>query len=67
MFPGEAKKLSIKAKRFDFEHSITKYRIFVTVQKIALPKPYAVKWFSEREAEEQNPSSLIKKVFNFGS
>ena len=50
---------------FHFEHSITKYRIFVKVQKVNKTPSFDVKWLSEREVRAQNPSSLIKKVFEF--
>ena len=79
VFPGEASRKTTNrgvAQRFSsvhkapppfhFEHSITKYRIFVSLlQRVDKTPSFDVKWLSEREVRELNPSSLIKKVFEF--
>ena len=65
LLPGASKKLTGKAKSYDFKHSIMNYQIFISV-KNQLSRPYSnLKWHSRSEIKELNPSSLIKKVLEF--
>ena len=62
VFPGKIKQLKDKPKNYDFEHSITHHKIFVSLQKSKRLNGEKVKWLSSKQIKEQNPSSLIKKV-----
>ena len=65
LLPGLSQKLKHKAKNYDFKHSIMNYQIFITI-KNQLSQPHsALKWYSQSEIKELNPSSLIKKILEF--
>ncbi len=65
IFPGKAKKIKTKIKNYDFIHSITHYKIFITVQNSSKPEQSSLKWFTKSQIEQINPSSLIKKILNY--
>ena len=65
LFPGSSKKLKYKAKTYDFKHSIMNYQIFITVKERFSQTHTQLKWYSQSEIQELNPSSLIKKVLEF--
>lgn len=61
---SSAKKINQKPKTFHFKHGVTKYDIFVTVEKVTRPKASAAegKWVSIHEISQINPTSLAKKI-----
>lgn len=61
---SSAKKLKAKPKNFHFKHGVTKYDIFVTVEKIkASTRPKSNgKWVALSELSQVNPTSLAKKI-----
>ncbi len=64
---SQAKKISKKPKTFHFKHGVTKYDIFVTVEKmtsITLPKASSGKgkWIPLNQISQINPTSLAKKI-----
>lgn len=64
LFPGDAKKLKVKPKNFNFKHGITHHDIFVQLQflKKAPAMKEKIKWVTPEEAQDLNPTSLVKKV-----
>lgn len=70
VFPGEFKKTKLKPKKFDVNHSITKYNIYViidtkpTLQKVlgANTDRKKIKWVARKDLKKINPSSLLQKV-----
>jgi len=65
IFPGEAQRLRVKAKKYDFIHSIMHYQIYVTIQNKKTIHNSDFKWFTPSQIKKINPSSLIKKVLEF--
>lgn len=65
--PHEIEYLSKKPESFDFQHSITHYKIYVKVIKLS-KRPQNCQLYNLDELKKVNPSSLIQKVLkNFGS
>ena len=64
IFPGVIKKLKQKPKSYHFSHSITHYKIYVTVQPKKIIKKASFHWFNSKQITKHNPSSLIKKILN---
>ena len=62
VFPGTLQKIPRPPKTKDFCHSITHYKIYVSVETKALPPSSRFIWIPEREIPRQNPSSLIRKI-----
>lgn len=66
VFPGRLEQIKSKPKKYDFQHSITHYQIFVTICKTnpieKNNKDFC--WLTKKQMEGQNPSSLLKKVFS---
>ena len=65
LLPGSSKKLNHKAKKYDFIHSIMNFQIFVSIKNQTSQRRYNLKWHSQSEIKELNPSSLIKKILEF--
>ena len=63
ILPGRGQKIKSPLKDFDFSHSITHYKIFVRASRPFQPPAGPFKWLFFNEIQKQNPSSLIKKVF----
>ena len=66
VFPGALYKTPFPPKNSDFCHSITRYKIYVSVKpsvkmKSAPPASRLI-WIPEPEIPRQNPSSLIRKI-----
>ena len=60
---NQAKKTSHPELHYDFTHSIMNYKIFVQIKnKKTKSKPNHSKWFSTKDIQSLNPSSLIKKI-----
>lgn len=64
VLPGEAAQVKQPPKNKDFCHSITHYKIYVTVQKSGRPPGGKLFWISEKDIARKNPSSLIQKILN---
>ena len=62
VFPGAVTKVREKPKKYDFHHSITRYKIYVTLQKEIRESPAPLLWISGRDISKHNPSSLIQKI-----
>jgi A/G-specific adenine glycosylase len=67
MFPhGRAEKIKAKPKKFDIKHGVTKYDIFISIQKNAKPlTSSAAQWVSLKEIKKVNPTSLMTKILKF--
>lgn len=65
VFPGTAKQLNSKAKRYDFMHSIMHYQIFVTIQNKSQSQHKMLKWLTASQITKNNPSSLIQKILDY--
>lgn len=64
IFPGEVKVVKDKPKKYSFIHQITKYQIFVKIEKnknrkLNEPK---LEWIQLNHLQKVNPSSLLKKT-----
>ena len=64
VFPGEVKKVNHKPNHYDFNHSITHYKIYVTVQSKKPCKKLSLHWLNSKQITQQSPFSLIKKVLD---
>ncbi len=65
MFPGVIKKLKVKPKKYDFQHSIMHYKIFVSIKADTKKlKNKNIQWFTQKQSIKLNPSSLIKKILS---
>ncbi|MFZ3228832.1 MAG: A/G-specific adenine glycosylase [Pseudobdellovibrio sp.] len=66
LFPdSQIEKLAKKPKTFDFKHNVTKYEIFVTIEKVAIKTPADGEWVNLSDIKKINPSSLMTKILNF--
>lgn len=59
-----AQKISKKPKTYHFKHGVTKYDIFVTVEKMKKSPGLKAggKWVSMKEISQINPTSLAQKI-----
>lgn len=64
VFPGTIQKIKKKPRVYDFKHSITHYKIYVSVQFKPSIKKSTLKWLNPRQIPKKSPSSLIKKVLD---
>ncbi len=61
--PSKAKSLIEKPSQYDFQHSITKYKIFVTVKhQTTKVKLHKYQWHPIVTLSKVNPTSLLKKA-----
>ena len=65
VFPGRAQRIKIKAKSYDFSHRIMHYQIFISVQNKTKNNLHSLQWFTQSQISQINPSSLIKKIFDY--
>ncbi len=64
IFPGPFKKLKKKPLQYDFQHSITHHKIFITIKKEFDKKDLKkIQWFPISKIRKINPSSLIQKIW----
>lgn len=63
--PIEFKRLKAKPKHYDFQHSITHYKIFVCLKRQQLKtKSKDYQWHPIENIAKINPSSLLQKALN---
>jgi A/G-specific adenine glycosylase len=62
ILPGQVEKLKKKPKQFDLKHGITKYDIYIQIQKNPSAAPAGTKWIKTNQIKKVNPSNLIQKV-----
>lgn len=62
ILPGQVEKLKKKPKQFDLKHGITKYDIYIQIQKNPSAAPTGTKWIKTNQIKKVNPSNLIQKV-----
>lgn len=61
--PLKSKKITAKPKKYDFQHSITHYKIFVKVKtKILKKQNDEFQWYPLETISKVNPSSILKKA-----
>lgn len=68
IFPGQFEKLKAKPQEYDLRHSITKYNIYVRLNKkmeTKMQHAQTKKWVSPDELKKVNPSSLLQKVLSW--
>jgi len=61
LFPGSVQKKKTPPQKYDFKHSITHHDIFICLSKKQSSK-ISSKWYSVRDLQKINPSSLLQKV-----
>jgi len=67
ILPGTSEKVSLKPKKFNIEHGITKYSIYIQIQKSkSIKPPVDVRWIKISEIKKVNPTNLIQKVLQEG-
>ncbi len=74
IFPGEFIQTKSKPKKYDVNHSITKYNIYVQIEKqhsksklsIRKEELKKIKWFATKDLKKINPSSLLQKILKKG-
>jgi A/G-specific adenine glycosylase len=69
VFPGTASLLKKKPKKFDVRHGITKYDIYIKVNRRA-PSNREIrelKWVPIHQVKKLNPTSLIQKILEMRS
>lgn len=59
--PHKVSELKVKPKEYDFQHSITHYKIYVRINKVN-KKPNNSRLYPLDEIKKLNPSSLIDKI-----
>ena len=59
-----AQKVNKKPQFFDFEHGVTKYKIYIKTQVSVISKKSksSGQWTSLNEVSQVNPTSLMKKI-----
>jgi A/G-specific adenine glycosylase len=63
MFPaGKAEKLKTKPKKFHIKHGVTKYNIFIQIEKSKNKISKGSQWISLDEIKKVNPTSLMTKI-----
>ncbi len=67
ILPGSIQRLNQRPEKFDLKHSITKYEIFMRIQKTpsssgVFAKQTSVLWLDVAKITEEIPYSLIRKV-----
>ncbi len=62
VFPGEFKKVKQAPKKFDFIHTITNHKIFVSVDRELKKKEPSWLWVDALKLAHYNPSSLLRKA-----
>ena len=65
ILPGSFTTSKTKPVKYDFQHSITKYKIFVRLQKKQKLAQKDLIWKTKKEISRYNPSSLIQKALEF--
>ncbi len=66
MFPaGQAELLSKKPAKYDIKHGVTKYDIFISIQKTPLKSMGPGEWVPLNEVKKINPTSLMSKILKF--
>ena len=60
--PSRAKQMNQKPKKFDLKHSVTKYDIYVQLQKIKSKHALKANWFELSDIKKINHSSLMTKI-----
>lgn len=63
--PGEVKKIREKPSDFDFQHQITKYKIYVKINKSKntnLKSPSDGTWIKPQQLIGESPFSILKKI-----
>ena len=60
--PSQAKCINKKPAKYDLKHSVTKYAIFVQLQRKAPPKPLKSNWYDLDSIKKINHSSLMTKI-----
>lgn len=60
--PSKAKIITKKPKKFDLRHSVTKYDIYIQIQKKPPLKPLKSNWFDITHIKKINHSSLMTKI-----
>jgi A/G-specific adenine glycosylase len=65
-FPeSQAIQLKKNPKSFHFKHSVTKYDLFISVEKPSKATPKNGQWVNLNEIKKINPSSLMTKILKF--
>jgi len=66
VFPGQASKIkSVKPKKWDLKHSITKHDIFVVLKKPkSIPKSTQLRWILPQDISSLGVSSVVKKALH---
>ncbi len=58
-------KLKKKPKDFDLKHSVTKYALYISIEKPPSKTPKGGVWVKLTEIKKLNPTSLMTKILNF--
>lgn len=67
ILPGTSEKIKSKPKTFHVEHGITKYSIYIQIQKkIVSEAPSDIRWIKLNQVKKLNPTNLIQKVLQEG-
>lgn len=64
ILPGKGKRVEVKPKNYNYTHSITKYRIYVTPKKNSdrIKKKRYEEWVLEKDLKKWSPVSLVEKA-----
>lgn len=68
LFPhGSAEKIKAKPKAYDLKHGVTKYDIYISIQKksLSVKKLNSHRWIDLKEIKKVNPTSLMTKILKF--
>lgn len=64
LFPGKIEILKKAPEKFDLKHNITKYDIYIQLDRAGVYKNKTKStWLSQAELAQNNPTSLMQKIF----
>ncbi len=63
--PGQATSHLKKPSEYDLKHGVTKYDIFIKIQKSSLKSAGPGAWIALNEIKKINPTSLMSKILKF--
>lgn len=60
--PGKAQQIETKPKKYDIHHSVTKYKIYISIEKTRATKAASTNWFDLGQIKQINHTSLMTKI-----
>ncbi|MBC7421577.1 MAG: A/G-specific adenine glycosylase [Bdellovibrio sp.] len=63
--PGSAVAVKKKLVNYDIKHGVTKYDIFIHIEKSSLKSAGPGEWISLQDIKKINPTSLMSKILKF--